>query len=171
MNSAVTVEGIQKRIFLLREQKIMLDPDLAELYGVETKTFNRAVKRNRDRFPDDFMFQLRREEYDDLKSHFGTSSWGGRRYMPYAFTEHGVVMLSSVLTSERAIQMNIAIVRAFVRLRELLANNKDLANRLEQLEHALDQHTSVINILADEINNLKAIPDSPRRQIGFRPED
>ena len=103
MNSAVTVEGIQKRIFLLREQKIMLDSDLAELYGVETKTFNRAVKRNRDRFPDDFMFQLRREEYDDLKSQFGTSSWGGRRYMPYAFTEQGVAMLSSVLRSKRAV--------------------------------------------------------------------
>ena len=139
----------------------MLDSDLADLYQVETKNLNKAINRNRTRFPEDFMFQLTAEEWESLRFQSGTSNpgRGGRRYLPYAFTEHGVVMLSSVLSSERAVQMNIAIVRAFVQLRELLATNKDFAVRLEQLEASLDQHVSVINSLAEEINGMK--PNQP----------
>ena len=139
----------------------MLDSDLANLYQVETKNLNKAINRNRTRFPEDFMFQLTAEEWESLRFQSGTSNpgRGGRRYLPYAFTEHGVVMLSSVLSSERAVQMNIAIVRAFVQLRELLATNKDFAVRLEQLEASLDQHVSVINSLAEEINGMN--PNQP----------
>ena len=139
----------------------MLDSDLADLYQVETKNLNKAINRNRTRFPEDFMFQLTAEEWESLRFQSGTSNpgRGGRRYLPYAFTEHGVVMLSSVLSSERAVQMNIAIVRAFVQLRELLATNKDFAVRLEQLEASLDQHVSVINSLAEEINGMN--PNQP----------
>src|ERR1700730_9806367 len=124
----VPVELVERRIYLIRGQKVMLDADLAELYQVETKTLNRQVKRNADRFPEDFMFQLTAEEAESLRYQIGTSNEGrgGRRYLPYAFTEHGVAMLSSVLKSPRAVQMNILIIRAFVKLRELLANHKDL---------------------------------------------
>lgn len=114
---AIPLERIERRILLVRGQKVMLDVHLAELYGVETKTLNRAVKRNRERFPPDFMLQLTPREFRESRFQFGTSSWGGRRYLPYAFTEQGVAMLSSVLRSERAVQVNIAIMRAFVRLR------------------------------------------------------
>jgi methyl-accepting chemotaxis protein len=168
----IPVESIAQRIFLIRGQKVMLDVDLAKLYQVPTKRLNEAVKRNLSRFPGDFMFQLAEGEVESLRSQFATSNpgRGGRRTSPNAFTEHGVVMLSSVLTSDRAIQMNIAIVRAFVRLRELLVANKDLANRLEQIESRMDEHASVINILAEEINNMKALPPEPeKRPIGFRP--
>src|SRR5437879_4304037 len=122
----IPTERIEKAILLIREHKVMLDSDLADLYGVETKTLVRAVKRNVERFPEDFMFQLTQEEFDHLRYQFGTSSvWGGRRYAPYAFTEQGVAMLSSVLRSKRAIEVNVAIMRAFVRLREMLISNKD----------------------------------------------
>ena len=125
---------IERRIYLIRKQKVMLDSDLAELYGVETFNLNKAVKRNIDRFPDDFMFQLSQEEAESLRFQIGmskVSGRGGRRYLPYAFTEQGVAMLSSVLNSKRAVQVNIAIMRAFVKLRELLATHKDLAQKLE----------------------------------------
>lgn len=154
----------------------MLDASLAELYQVPTKRLNEAVKRNRDRFPPDFMFQLTDAEFDDLKSQTGLRSQiatsnlnapGGRRYLPYAFTEHGVAMLSSVLRSQRAIQMNILIVRAFVRMRELLANHRELAARFEKLEIAQKEHASVISILADEIDGMKCLPESPKRPYGF----
>lgn len=146
----------------------MLDEDLAGLYQVPTKRLNEAVKRNLDRFPSDFMFQLKELEFDDLRSQIATSSLaGGRRYLPYAFTEHGVAMLSSVLRSPRAIQMNISIVRAFVRMRELLASHKELAARVEKLEAAQRDHSSVISILADEIGELKRLPEAPRRPYGF----
>jgi hypothetical protein len=176
MNSLVTVEGIQERIFLLRGQKIMLDSDLAGLYGVETKSFNRAVKRNRDRFPADFMFQLRKEEHDNLKSHLGpsslryqsgTSSWGGRRYAPYAFTEQGVAMLSSVLKSKRAIQVNITIMRTFVQLRELAATHKELATKLTELERRVVGHDGHIRSLFEAIRQLMSPPAAPGRRIGF----
>ena len=127
----VPVEVIEKKIYLIRSHKVMLDSDLAELYGVETKMLVRAVKRNIERFPSDFMFQLTKEEFDNLRFHFGTSSqWGGRRYLPYAFTEQGVAMLSSVLRSKRAIQVNITIMRVFVRLRQILSTHKELAYKL-----------------------------------------
>jgi hypothetical protein len=132
----VAVEVIQRRIYLVRGQKVMVDADLAKLYQVETKFLNRAVQRNVGRFPDDFMFRLTAEEAESLRCQIGTSKVGrgGRRYIPLVFTEHGVVMLSSVLKSERAGQMNILVVRAFVNLREMLASHKDLAHKMIELE-------------------------------------
>ena len=149
----VPMERITQTILLLRGHKVILDDDLAALYEVETKTLNRAVKRNRDRFPDDFMFQLTTEEFDNLRYQFGTSSlrsqivtsrWGGRRYPPYVFTEQGVAMLSSVLHSDRAIHVNIEIVRAFVRLRQLLATNVELARKLATLERKYDAQFKIV---------------------------
>lgn len=163
----VPVELIQRRIYLMRGHKVMFDADLAELYEVSTGNLNLAVRRNQARFPDDFMFQLTKQEFENLRLQFASSSWGGRRYMPYAFTEHGVAMLSSVLSSERAVQMNILIVRAFVRLRDMLATHKDLAARMEKLETNQKQHNSVINILASEIEDMQSPPESPKRRIGF----
>ena len=131
----VPPERIERSILLIRGHKVILDADLAALYGVETKQLIRAVKRNLPRFPDDFMFQLNKEESENLRFHFGTSSqWGGRRYLPYAFTEQGVAMLSSVLHSRRAIQVNIEIMRTFVRLRRILASHADLARKLDALD-------------------------------------
>jgi len=147
----------------------MFDGDLAELYGVPTKRLNEAVKRNRERFPEDFMFQLNGEEFDTLRSQIATSSSsGGRRYLPYAFTEHGVAMLSSVLRSKRAVQMNILIVRAFVKMRELLVSPKDLAARVEKLEANQREHGSVISLLADEIDEMERLPEPPKRRIQGR---
>jgi phage regulator Rha-like protein len=166
----VPIERISQQIYLIRREKVMLDSDLAGLYQVETKALNRAVKRNLDRFPDDFMFQLTEQETESLRYQIGTSNEGrgGRRYQPYAFTEHGVAMLSSVLNSKRAVQMNVVIIRAFLKLRELLASNKDLAARVETLEANQEQHASVINLLAEEIQNLKQFPpELPRKPMGF----
>jgi phage regulator Rha-like protein len=148
----------------------MLDADLAELYQVTTKRLNEQVRRNLSRFPADFAFQLTADEATNLKSQFATSSWGGRRTPPYAFTEHGVAMLSSVLKSGRAVQMSILIIRAFVKMRELLASHKNLAARVEKLEASHKRPASVINILAEEIEDLKRPPAEPaKRRIGFRP--
>ena len=160
----------EKRIFLLRSLRVMFDYDLAELYGVETGALNRAVKRNANRFPEDFMFQLTAEEYENLKCQIGISrDWGGRRRsLPYAFTEQGVAMLSSVLSSPRAVQVNIAIMRAFVRLREMLLTNADLARKLAALEAKYD---SQFKVVFDAIRQLMTPPDPPRRRIGFRPDD
>ena len=150
----------------------MLDADLAELYHVATRALNQQVHRNPGRFPSDFMFQLTPDETANLRSQFVTSSWGGRRTPPYAFTEHGVAMLSSVLKSGRAVQMSILIIRAFVRMRELLASHKNLAARVEKLEASHKRHASVINILAEEIEDLKRPPaEPPKRRIGFRPPE
>jgi hypothetical protein len=166
---ALSEELIERRIFFIRGQKVMLDSDLAELYGVPTSRLNEAVKRNRTRFPPDFMFQLSEQELDSLISQIAISNAGrgGRRTLPYAFTEHGVAMLSSVLRSERAIQMNILIVRAFIRIREMLISQADLTMRVERLEANQDQHASVIQILADEIDAMKRLPEPNRRRIGF----
>jgi ORF6N domain len=148
----------------------MLDADLAELYQVATRALNQQVHRNLGRFPGDFMFQLTPDEAANLRSQFVTSSWGGRRKPPYVFTEHGVAMLSSVLKSGRAVQMSILIIRAFVKMRELLASHKNLAARVEKLEASHKRHASVINILAEEIEDLKRPPaEPPKRRIGFRP--
>ncbi|MDF0642745.1 MAG: ORF6N domain-containing protein [Nitrospira sp.] len=164
----VPVEHVEKKIFLLRGHKVMLDSDLAELYGVQTKELNRAVKRNLDRFPQDFMFQLSPDEIDGLRFHFGTSKGrGGRRYVPYVFTEQGVAMLSSVLKSKRAVQVNIEIMRAFVRLREMVASNKELARRLNELEKKYDRQFKVV---FDAIRELMAPPKTPIRRIGFQRE-
>lgn len=165
----VPAEQIERRIYLIRGQKVILDSILADLYQVETRVLIQAVKRNLDRFPDDFMFQLEPDEAQRLTSQFVISKpgRGGRRHLPYVFTEQGVAMLSSVLKSRRAIQMNILIVRTFVRMRELLASHKDLAARVEELERIQERHSSFIGILADEIDLLKLPPPSPKRRIGF----
>jgi hypothetical protein len=159
---------IERRIYLVRKQKVMLDSDLAELYGVETFNLNKAVKRNIDRFPDDFMFQLSPEEAESLRFQIGmskVSGRGGRRYLPYAFTEQGVAMLSSVLRSERAVQVNIAIMRAFVKLREMLATHKDLSQKLEALEKKYDRQFKVV---FDAIRQLMKPENPPKeRRIGF----
>ncbi len=165
---AVPVEVVERRIYLIRGHKVMIDSDLAELYQVATGNLNLAVRRNADRFPEDFMFQLTQEEMEILSLQTAISRWGGRRYLPYAFTEHGVTMLSAVLKSKRAIQMSILVVRAFVRLREMVASNKELAARMEKLEATQKDHASVINILAEEIDMMRMLPPPAGRRIGFK---
>ena len=173
----VPVESIQRRIYLLRGEKVMLDADLADLYKVPTKTLNLAVRRNADRFPPDFMFQLTPAEFENLRHQNETSTWGGRRYAPLAFTEHGVAMLSSVLKSKRAVQMNILVIRAFMKLREVLAGHKTLARKIEQLELKQKDQAAVLAVIVEDIENLgqsvaaqfKRL-DAPRRRkprIGF----
>lgn len=165
--SPLPSESITRSILWIRNQKVMLDSDLAKLYGVETKILIRAVKRNRTRFPKDFMFQMTTIEWGNLRYQFGTSGLqGGRRYRPYVFTEQGVAMLSSVLRSSRAISVNIEIMRAFVRLREILSTHKDLARKLEEMEEKYDGQFTVV---FDAIRQLMAppIPENKRR-IGFR---
>lgn len=166
--SLIPMERITRAIFLLRGHKVMLDSDLAALYGVETKVLNQAVRRNLARFPPDFMFQLTAEEAHVLRSQSVTSSsWGGRRTRPYAFTEQGVAMLSSVLRSPSAILVNIEIMRAFVQLRQLLATNAELAKKLEALEKRYDAQFKVVFQAIRELMN----PPAPRRKpIGFKPE-
>ncbi|NLW50320.1 MAG: ORF6N domain-containing protein [Candidatus Brocadiaceae bacterium] len=161
----VPVERIERLILVVRGHRAILDKDLAALYGVTTGNLNKAVSRNIERFPEDFMLQLTAEEFRDLKFHFGTSSWGGTRKPPRAFTEQGVAMLSSVLRSKRAVQVNIEIMRAFVRLRGMLASHADLARRLMALEKKYDAQFKVV---FDAIRQLMAEPEAPRGQIGFR---
>jgi hypothetical protein len=173
--SVVPIERIADKIYVIRGMKVMLDADLADLYQVETKALNQAIRRNMNRFPGDFMFQLSKRELADWRSQFVTSNRAakmGLRRPPFAFTEHGVAMLSSVLRSKRAAQMNILIVRAFVKMRELLASHHDLAARVEKIEASQQRHASVITLLADEIDRLKEPPPvPPTEQIGFRPRD
>jgi len=165
--SLVPAERIESRILMLRGHRVMLSTDLAELYGVEPRALVQAVKRNIERFPEDFMFQLNDEEFSDLKSQFVTSSWGGiRRAAPYAFTEQGVAMLSSVLRSKRAVQVNVEIMRAFVRLRRMLATHEDLARKLDALEKKYDAQFKAV---FDAIRQLMTPPAPKRRHIGFRP--
>ena len=168
-------ERIERVILLVRGQKVLLDRDLAELYGVATKALNQAVRRNRKRFPEDFMFQLSKEELGNWRSQFVTSNSAakmGLRRRPYAFTEHGVAMLSSVLNSDRAIEVNIAIMRAFVRLRELLATHKELAGKLMNLERKLGEHDEKFQVVFEAIRRLTVppLPAEKRRQIGFSPQ-
>ena len=166
-HSLIPTEVIEQRIFLIRGQKVMLDYDLAKLYGVRTKILNQAVKRNMQRFPDDFMFQVSFQEVMWLRSQIVTLKKRGQhiKYRPYAFTEHGILMLSSVLNSERAVQVNIEIMRAFVKLRELIVSNKDLAKRLDELEK---KHDSQFKVVFDAIRQLMAPPETKPRRIGFR---
>jgi len=166
--AVITPSRIAQRIYVLRGQKVMFDSDLAVLYGVLTKNLNKAVQRNKERFPENFMFQLTSQEVTNLRFQIGTSSYGGRRYLPYVFTEHGVAMLSSVLHSKKAVQINIMIIRAFVQLRELLASNKELAARMEKLEAGHKRHGSILQLLVEEIKALKTPPPLPKkRQIGY----
>ena len=164
--SMVPVERIEKAILYVREQKVIIDTDLAVLYGVETKVLVQAVKRNIERFPPDFMFQLNDEEYRILRSQSVTSSdWGGRRFRPYAFTEQGVAMLSSVLRSPRAVQVNIEIMRAFIRLRQLLSSNRELERKLDVLEKKYDAQFKEV---FEAIRRLMAPTEVKKRRIGFR---
>lgn len=170
MNKSLKIsEIIEQKILVIRGQKVMLDFHLAELYGVETKGLKRAVKRNIDRFPEDFCFELTQTELENLRYQFGTSSWGGARYTPYAFTEQGVAMLSSVLHSKRAVQVNIEIMRAFVHLRELLSTHKDLARKLEELEKKYDEQFAVVFRALRELMTPPEPP--PKRRIGFNVAD
>ena len=164
----VPVERIARAILVIRGEKVMSDSDLAALYGVTTGNLNKAVTRNRDRFPTDFCFRLRRDEATRLIFQFGISnSRGGRRHMPYAFTEQGVAMLSSVLNSPRAVRVNIAIMRAFVRLRETLDNNRELDRKFAELQQRVGKHDEDIAAIIDAIRQLMAPPERPRREIGF----
>jgi phage regulator Rha-like protein len=167
----IPVERISSKIYLIRKEKVLLDVDLAELYGVQTKHLVQAVKRNINRFPDDFMFQLSKKEFEILKSQIVTSSWGGRRYSPYAFTEQGVAMLSSVLNSERSIKVNIAIMRAFVKMRKFLGSTEYLAKKLKLLEketrEKFTKQQQQISIIFEAINELMTEKEKPKRRIGF----
>ncbi|MGD1003423.1 MAG: ORF6N domain-containing protein [Minisyncoccia bacterium] len=168
-DSLVPPEFIERRIFIIRGRKVMLDSHLAELYQVTTANLNKAVKRNGGRFPEDFMFQLTLEEFDVLIFQFGISKTGsgGRRHLPYAFTEQGVAMLSSVLRSERAVAVNIAIMRTFVRLRQLLASNKELAEKVGEMEKKYDKQ---FKIVFDVLKQLMGPPpeDADERPFGFK---
>ncbi|NLT49800.1 MAG: ORF6N domain-containing protein [Ignavibacteria bacterium] len=160
-------EKLLNQIRVIRNQKIMFDSDLAELYGVETKVLNQAVKRNIDRFPQDFMFQLTGEEWKDLKSQFVTSSWGGRRTPPFVFTEQGVAMLSSVLNSKRAVQVNISIMRVFVKMREFATNYSGLLEKIKELQNSdneQNQHISNIYRIIEELVKPQLDNKNP---IGF----
>jgi len=157
-------ERIESKIYFVRGQKVMIDRDLAELYGVTTGNLNKAVDRNLDRFPDDFMFQLTKAEFKNLIFQFGTSSWGGTRKLSRAFTEQGVAMLSSVLHSKRAVQVNIQIMRTFTKLRALLSTHKDLQRKIEEMEKKYDQQFRVV---FDTIRALITPPETKRKKIGF----
>lgn len=168
-NVSVPPERIEQRILLIRDQKVMLDSDLAELYEVETGALVRQMKRNPGRFPEDFAFQLSDEEWEALRCQIGISTGkGGRRYAPYVFTEQGVAMLSSVLRSERAVEVNVQIMRAFVKLREVMATHKDLARKITELERRHEGHDENFRIVFDAIRRLlEPPPAGKKRRIGF----
>ena len=165
---AIPEEIITNKIYLIRNQKVMLDSDLAELYQVETRRLNEQVKRNTGRFPDDFMFQLTEEEWTNLKSQNATSSWGGRRKLPFAFTEHGVLMLSSVLNSERSIAVNIHIMRVFTKLREMLITHQDLLIKMNELDSKVSNHDKSIKQIFSYLKQLIKQEEEPREPIGFK---
>lgn len=161
---------VESRILVLRGEKVILDRDLAELYGVPVRQLNQAIKRNRERFPADFMFQVTAKENGILRSQVVISSegHGGRRYLPYAFTEHGAIMAATVLNSPKAVEMSVFVVRAFVRLRQMLATNRQLAAKIDELERKLESHDTAIQELIEAIRELMTPEEGPRRRIGFR---
>ena len=164
-------EIILNKIYLLRGQKVMLDRDLAELYGVETKQLKRQVNRNIERFPDDFMFKMTDEEFQNWRSQFGTSNFSdkmGLRYPPLCFTEQGVAMLSSVLNSKQAIEVNIRIIRIFTKMREVLSTHKDILLKLEQLEKKVNKHDDDIQLIFSALKQLLNHPNPPRKKIGYK---
>src|SRR5216110_2009229 len=163
----IPVQRIAQAIFVLRGQKVIFSQDLAALYGVTVGVLTQAMKRNTKRFPKDFVFQVKAEELRNLKSQIVISSWCVRRHLPYAFTEQGVAMLSSVLNSERAVKVNIAIMRTFVKLRETLENNRELARKFIELEQRVGKHDEEIAAIIDAIRQLMAPPEKARREIGF----
>ncbi len=185
MNAAplLPLEAITQRIVVLREQKVLIDSDLAALYGVETRRLNEQVRRNRGRFPEDFIFELSAEEFANLKSQFATSSWGGRRKLPLAFTEHGAIMAATVLNTPRAVEVSVYVVRAFVKLRELVGSHRELARRLDDLEQKAEalamSHDNFsrntrnqLKQVFDALRELMTPPEPPKRPIGFvTPED
>ena len=168
MSDLIPVEAIASRIYMIRGVKVMLDSDLAALYDVPTRRLNEQVKRNLNRFPEDFMFQLTREEYENLRSQFATSSndsgHGGRRYAPFVFTEHGALMAASVLKSRRAVEVSIYVVRAFVQLRQMLATHEDLKRKVEVMEAKYDEQ---FGIVFEAIRQLLEVDEKPKRKIGF----
>ncbi len=165
MKTLISLERIEKSIYLIRGQKVMLDSDLAALYSVPTKRLNEQVRRNRERFPKDFMFQLSNQELGNLKSQIATSSWGGRRKPTHAFTEHGALMAATILNSKVAVQVSIQIVRTFAKLRQLLSTHADLARKLNALEQKYDHQ---FKIVFDAIRQLMMPPEPERKPIGFR---
>lgn len=167
MPNIIPIEIIENKIYLIRSQKVMIDSDLADLYSVETKVLIQAVKRNINRFPGDFMFQLSKAEFENLRSHFVTSKLGGRRYRPYLFTEQGVAMLSSVLKSGRAVDINIAIMRVFVRIRRMASSYKDLAKRIERLEKSQDMHGKRFSEIFKILDHLGSEEENNKKEIGF----
>lgn len=168
MTNALQTMQIEHIIYMIRGQKIILDSDLASLYEVETKVLNQAVKRNLDRFPPDFMFQLTEDEFANLRSQFATSSWGGRRYPPFAFTEHGAMMVASVLNSPRAIEMSVYVVRSFVKLRTIALEYKELTNKLTKIEERLGEHDTAILEIVNAIRQLMEPPTTKKKEIGFK---
>jgi hypothetical protein len=167
----IPIERVENVIYVIRKERVILDTDLAELYGVETRRLNEQVKRNSGRFPQDFMFQLFPDEFEDLKSHFAISrsGWGGRRKLPFAFTEHGAIMAASVLNTHQAVDMSIFVVRAFVRLRSFLATHKELAVKVIELEKKLTTHDEQILTIIEAIKQLMSPPPPvKKRPIGFR---
>ena len=169
MKNLIPREVIENKIYFIRGQKVMLDKDLASLYDVATRNLNKAVVRNLDRFPPDFMLQLTKDETRNLMFQFGTSSWGGTRKLPRVFTEQGVAMLSTVLRSKKAIHVNIIIMRTFVKLRQILSTHKDLAHKLNELERKVEKHDVDIKSIFAAIRQLMApLPEKPRRIIGFK---
>lgn len=167
MPSSEVAPILESRIWLIRGHKVLLDADLAELYQVTTGNLNLAVRRNKERFPADFMFQLSKAEFDNLRLQVARSSWGGRRHPPYAFTEQGIAMLSGVLTSARAIEVNIAIMRTFVRLRQLLASHEDLARQLDELRWKQEEQGQQIQAVFETIQHLIEAPAEETKRFGF----
>ena len=169
-NSIILIELIENKIYFIRNKKVMLDGDLAELYGISTKRLNEQVRRNIDRFPEDFMFILSKEESDSLRSQIATLKKGRgqhSKYLPYAFTEHGAIMAATILNSPRAVEMSIFVVRAFVKLREMLSSHKDLKRKIEEMEKKYD---SQFKIVFTAIKELMSPPQKPVRKIGFKTE-
>jgi hypothetical protein len=162
---------LMEKIHIIRGKKVMLDYDLAALYGIETKQLKRAVRRNISRFPDDFKIELTIEEFDDLRSQFGTSSWGGSRYVPMAFTEHGVLMLSSILNSERAIKVNIQIMRVYVRIREMILTNKDLLQKMDFLDEKVAKQDEKIALVFSYLKKFIDIQEKPMKRVGYKRKD
>ncbi len=170
---AISDQILENKIYFLREQKVMLDSDLAELYNVETRVLNQAVNRNKERFPEDFMFQLNKPEWDNLRSQIVISSYGGRRTLPYAFTEHGVLMLSSLLNSSQAIQVNIQVMRIFTRIRQALTDHTKLSIEIAEIKKQLNNHSQNIEVVFKYLDELSAKKEaeSPRKRIGFKSDD
>jgi hypothetical protein len=175
IQSVVPDETLVNKIYLIRGEKVMLDSDLSALYGIETRRLNEQVKRNIDRFPEDFMFQLNEIEFENLKSQIATSSWGGRRKLPFAFTEHGVLMLSSVLNSEAAIKVNIQIMRVYTKIRNMLATHHDLLRKFEQFEIRFAEHDDKIMLILEYLKQFEKSKQQENQQrnrskIGYKPQ-